>query len=128
MHKSTYIPATLAAPPTELVFDPFDYQGELPEALRERDVHSVRMVVEGNDAECEVKDIPLFIRKHLVEQERNLDFFLPARNFLPASVITGDDTHVLLVLQDAERLSLLHWQDIGMPLGPPLPARPRREC
>lgn len=57
---------------TDLVFDRFDYHGEIPETLNEGDVYSVRMVEDDGD---DVKDVPLFIRKHLVDQEEKISIF-----------------------------------------------------
>ena len=67
----------------ELVFDKFDYQGELPRTLKEGEVYSVRMVDESND----VKDVPLFIRKHLVQQEDTFRKFLAGENVTPSKKV-----------------------------------------
>jgi len=63
---------------TDLVFDGFDYQGEIPETLNEGEVYSVRMVEDDGD---DVKDVPLFIRKHLVDQEESFQDFLSSKSF-----------------------------------------------
>ena len=52
-------------------FEVFEYDGELPAALAEGDVVSVRMIEDDV-----VTDVPLFLRKHLMKQERALQGFL----------------------------------------------------
>lgn len=63
--------------------DKFDYQGELPKTLNEGEVYSVRVVDEKTN---EVKDVPLFIRKHLVQQEEAFRKFLAGEKFWPSKV------------------------------------------
>ena len=65
---------------TKFNFIKFDYRGELSRTLEQGDVYSVRMV----DELGALRDIPLFIRGHLVHQEKKLQKFLGGQKFSPS--------------------------------------------
>ncbi|KAG7341141.1 hypothetical protein IV203_023092 [Nitzschia inconspicua] len=68
--------ATPAQPPN---FVAFQYQGELPEVLKEGEVCSVRMIEDNY-----MRDVPLFIRGHLVKQGRRFEKFVSGEKFSPS--------------------------------------------
>ena len=68
----------MATPAQPLDFVEFQYQGELPEVLEEGEVCSVRMI-EDDD----VRDVPLFIRRHLVKQGKRFEKFVSGETFSP---------------------------------------------
>eukprot|EP00980_Cylindrotheca_fusiformis_P024754 scaffold12389_cov77-Cylindrotheca_fusiformis.AAC.2 len=65
------------------------YIGDLPNALTKGDAYSVRVLERGGEDD-DVKDVPLFIREHLVHQERLFDEFLAGEQFEP-SLRKNDD-------------------------------------
>eukprot|EP00980_Cylindrotheca_fusiformis_P004553 scaffold970_cov65-Cylindrotheca_fusiformis.AAC.2 len=64
-----------AAMTQQLAFEKFDYKGELPNTLEEGNVYSVRLMLRGESI-GDVKDVPLFIREHLVQQDKLFNNFL----------------------------------------------------
>ena len=58
-----------------LTFQEFEYQGDLPEALTEGEVASVRIIEDDV-----VADVPLFIRRHLIDKEHEIQQFLSSQS------------------------------------------------
>ncbi|KAG7358001.1 hypothetical protein IV203_014588 [Nitzschia inconspicua] len=69
----------MATPAQPLNFVAFQYQGELPEVLKEGEVCSVRMIEDNY-----MRDVPLFIRGHLVKQGRRFEKFVSGEKFSPS--------------------------------------------
>eukprot|EP00980_Cylindrotheca_fusiformis_P025068 scaffold12988_cov78-Cylindrotheca_fusiformis.AAC.1 len=63
-------------------FESFNYQGELPETLTRGEVYSVRVLVNQR----KTKDVPLFIREHLIHQEKLFNQFLAGESFSPYKI------------------------------------------
>eukprot|EP00980_Cylindrotheca_fusiformis_P022156 scaffold9050_cov64-Cylindrotheca_fusiformis.AAC.1 len=63
-------------------FESFNYQGELPETLTRGEVYSVRVLVKQR----KTKDVPLFVREHLVHQETLFKEFLAGESFSPYKI------------------------------------------